>query len=132
MRCGQVACFNQRWIDVDQADRNVRSGSLGYAGPGPHKRHVGSSFPQRVFAPLAFFAKVIAVIAPQYADVIARLRKSAPTQFADPQPKLNARRDLVVEGETFRWEKGKGNYVPHPKYLPYTDPAMKQQKKATR
>ena len=69
---------------------------------------------------------------PQYADVIARLRKSAPTQFADPQPKLNARRDLVVEGETFRWEKGKGNYVPHPKYLPYTDPAMKQQKKATR
>ncbi len=63
---------------------------------------------------------------PQYADVITKLRDSAPTEFADPEPKLNARRDLVVEGETFRWEKGEGNYVPHPKYLPYTDPAMKQ------
>lgn len=63
---------------------------------------------------------------PQYADVITKLRESAPTEFADPEPKLNERRDLVVEGETFRWEKGKGNYVPHPKYLPYTDPAMKQ------
>ena len=63
---------------------------------------------------------------PQYADVITRLRDSAPTEFADPEPKLNARRDLVVEGESFRWEKGKGNYVPHPKYLPYTDPSMKQ------
>ena len=63
---------------------------------------------------------------PQYADVITKLRGSAPTEFADPEPKLNSRRDLVVEGETFRWEKGKGNYVPHPKYLPYTDPAMKQ------
>lgn len=63
---------------------------------------------------------------PQYADVITRLRDSAPTGFADPEPKLNPRRDLVVEGETFRWEKGHGNYVPHPKYLPYTDPAMKQ------
>ncbi|WP_233903220.1 hypothetical protein [Stieleria maiorica] len=53
-------------------------------------------------------------------------RQSAPTKFADPEPKLNARRDLVVDGEAFRWQKGKGNYVPHPKYLPYTDPAMKQ------
>ena len=32
---------------------------------------------------------------PQYANVIARLRDSAPTTFADPEPKLNARRDLV-------------------------------------
>lgn len=63
---------------------------------------------------------------PDYADVITRLQKSAPTRFADPEPKLNARRDLVIEGETFRWEKGKGNYVPHPKYLPYTDPEMKR------
>mgnify|MGYP001794724600 CR=1 FL=1 len=62
----------------------------------------------------------------QYTDLIAGLRKSAPTEFADPEPKLNTRRDLVVDGESFRWEKGKGNYVPHPKYLPYTDPAMKQ------
>ena len=64
---------------------------------------------------------------PQNRDVIARLRESAPTQFADPEPNLNARRDLVVEGETFRWETGKGNYVPHPKYMPYTEPAMKPQ-----
>ncbi|WP_145384468.1 sulfatase [Stieleria neptunia] len=63
---------------------------------------------------------------PQYADVITTLQASAPKEFADPEPKLNARRDLVVEGEAFRWEKGKGNYVPHPKYLPYTDPAKKQ------
>ncbi len=63
---------------------------------------------------------------PQYAGVIERLRDSAQTEFADPEPRLNSRRDLVVEGETFRWEKGKGNYVPHPKYLPYTDPALKQ------
>ena len=64
---------------------------------------------------------------PEYADVITRLRDLAPTEFADPEPKLNSRRDLVVEGETFRWEKGKGNYIPHPKYLPYTDPISKPQ-----
>ncbi|MCR9117576.1 MAG: iduronate sulfatase, partial [bacterium] len=63
---------------------------------------------------------------PQHQDIIARLRASAPTEFADPEPKLNSRRDLVVEGETFHWEKGAGNYVPHPKYLPYTDPKKKQ------
>ena len=63
---------------------------------------------------------------PQYAGVIASLRHSAPTEFADPEPTFNARKDLVVEGETFRWEKGKGNYVPHPKFLPYTDPFLKK------
>ncbi|MEP3478945.1 MAG: sulfatase [Fuerstiella sp.] len=62
---------------------------------------------------------------PQYTDVITTLKNSAPTHFADPEPKLNSRRDLVVEGETFRWEKGNGNYVPHPKYLPYNDPSIK-------
>ncbi|MFN3189414.1 MAG: sulfatase [Aureliella sp.] len=62
----------------------------------------------------------------QYADVIARLRETAPREFADPEPKLNARRDLVVEDESFRWEKGQGNYVPHPKYLPYTGSKMNQ------
>ena len=69
---------------------------------------------------------------PQYANVIAELRKSAPTEFADPEPKLNSRRDLVVEGETFRWESGKGNYIPHPKYLPYTDPALRQKQSTER
>ena len=56
----------------------------------------------------------------KYAGVKAELRKSAPKTFAAPEENLNARRDLVVEGETFHWEKGKGNYQPHPKYLPYT------------
>ncbi len=48
------------------------------------------------------------------------MRKSAPKTFASPEEKLNLRKDLVVEGETFRWEKGKGNYTPLPKYRPYT------------
>ena len=50
----------------------------------------------------------------------AELRKFAPEQFAPPERKLNARKDLVVEGETFRWERRKGNYKPLPKYRPYT------------
>jgi arylsulfatase A-like enzyme len=56
----------------------------------------------------------------KYADLKAQLRRFAPNAFAAPAEKLNPRRDLVVEGETFRWEKGKGNYQPHPKHLPYT------------
>ena len=56
----------------------------------------------------------------KYANVKAQLRKSAPKAFAAPEDKLNLRKDLVVEGETFRWEKGKGNYKPLPKHLPYT------------
>ena len=58
----------------------------------------------------------------RYTDVKTQLRKSAPKTFAPPQDKLNSRRDLVVQGETFRWEKGKGNYKPLPKYRPYTSP----------
>jgi arylsulfatase A-like enzyme len=56
----------------------------------------------------------------KYADLKAELRKSAPKTFAAPEDKLNARKDLVVEGDTFRWDKGKGNYKPLPKYRPYT------------
>ncbi|MEM9368216.1 MAG: sulfatase [Planctomycetota bacterium] len=56
----------------------------------------------------------------QHANVMAKLQQSAPNTFAVAEPKLNSRKDLVVEGETFRWEKGQGNYQPHPKYLPYT------------
>ncbi len=48
------------------------------------------------------------------------MRASAPASFAAPEVKLNARKDLVVEGEAFLWEKGKGNYKPIPKYRPYT------------
>ncbi|MDG2015329.1 MAG: sulfatase-like hydrolase/transferase, partial [Pirellulaceae bacterium] len=49
----------------------------------------------------------------------AEMRKFAPETFAQPAPSLNARKDLVVDGETFRWEKGKGNYKPSPKRRPY-------------
>ena len=55
----------------------------------------------------------------KYADLKAKMRKSAPKTFAEPEGKLNSRKDLVIEGETFRWEKGKGNYKPLPKHLPY-------------
>ncbi|MEO1615847.1 MAG: sulfatase [Planctomycetota bacterium] len=56
---------------------------------------------------------------PKHAFKIDALRKSAPATFAAPEPKLNARKDLVIEGETFRWVKGQGNYKPLPKYRPY-------------
>jgi len=56
----------------------------------------------------------------KYADVKAKLMKAAPSTFAAPADKLNTRKDLVIEGETFHWEKGKGNYMPMPKYRPYT------------
>jgi len=56
----------------------------------------------------------------KYTDVKAELQKSAPRTFAPPELKLNARKDLVIDGDTFRWEKGKGNYKPAPKYRPYT------------
>jgi arylsulfatase A-like enzyme len=57
---------------------------------------------------------------PEHAARKAELRRFAPTTFAEPAQNLNARKDLVVDGETFRWEKGKGNYTPSPKHLPYT------------
>ena len=68
------------------------------------------------------------VLESQSAKIIKELQQSAPTKFVGAEPKLNPRRDLLVEGESFRWEKGKGNYVPHPKYLPYSDPAAKQKR----
>lgn len=58
---------------------------------------------------------------PQHADLKVEMQKFAPETFAEPEAKLNARKDLVVEGETFRWELGAGNYVTPPKYLPYTE-----------
>jgi len=57
---------------------------------------------------------------PEHANLKAELRKFAPENFAPPERKLNARKDLVVEDETFRWERRKGNYKPLPKYRPYT------------
>lgn len=58
---------------------------------------------------------------PEFTNVIKRLRQTAPKTFAPPQPKLNARKDLVIDGDTFWWEKGAGNYKPLPKYRPYTN-----------
>ena len=54
------------------------------------------------------------------------LRRFAPAKFAEPASPLNARKDLVLEGDSFRWEKGKGNYKPPEKYLPYTNPPAVQ------
>ena len=54
-----------------------------------------------------------------YADLKSKMRNFAPKTFAEPEQKLNARKDLVVDGESFRWEKGNGNYQPLPKYRPY-------------
>ena len=42
---------------------------------------------------------------PQYAEVIARIKKQAPTTFAPPITKLNAKKNLIFEGETFGWER---------------------------
>ena len=67
----------------------------------------------------------------RYAEKMAELRKFAPTKFAEAAPKQNARKDLVIEQEAFRWEKGKGNYVPEPKYLPYTDQPIDTPKQKT-
>lgn len=61
----------------------------------------------------------------RYAEVKDSLQKLAPNSFAPPVQKLNARKDLVVDGETFRWEKGNGNYKPIPKYRPYTTDSAK-------
>ena len=41
-----------------------------------------------------------------YAERKAAMRKVAPTSFAEPVEGLNVRRDLVIEGDTFRWQRG--------------------------
>lgn len=55
-----------------------------------------------------------------YAAVKEQLRQHAPRTFAPSVEKRNARRDLVITGDTFHWERGQGNYVPAAKHLPYT------------
>lgn len=49
---------------------------------------------------------------PEHEDVKVRMRALAPRHFAEPGSSLNARRDLLIEGETFRWSRGQGNYQP--------------------
>ncbi|WP_338685749.1 sulfatase [Haloferula helveola] len=60
----------------------------------------------------------------EHAQRMKQMRGSAPKAFADPEPRFNARKDLVIEGESYRWELGAGNYTPPPKYLPYTKPPV--------
>lgn len=56
----------------------------------------------------------------QYDTVKSSMKRFAPKTFAAPEPKLNSRKDLLIDGESFHWEKGNGNYKPFPKHLPYT------------
>ncbi len=53
-------------------------------------------------------------------DVKQKLQKFAPKNFAAAEKKFNLRKDLVVDGASFRWEVGKGNSTPLPKYRPYS------------
>jgi arylsulfatase A-like enzyme len=41
---------------------------------------------------------------PKYADKIAQIQKLAPTDFATPARKLSISKNLVFDGETFRWK----------------------------
>ena len=43
---------------------------------------------------------------PEHAARVTQMRKLAPKTFAEPEPRFNARKDLVIEGETYRWKKG--------------------------
>ena len=47
-----------------------------------------------------------------HAPVKTRLREVAPKVFANPGTKLNLRKDLNVDGESFRWLPGQGNLGP--------------------
>jgi len=58
---------------------------------------------------------------PQYLDLKIELQQSAPDDFAPSGTNLNPRRDLFVNGDSFSWKPGSGNYRPTEKYLPYTD-----------
>ena len=51
----------------------------------------------------------------RYAGIKAEMRKYAPKAFAPPNPKLNKHKDLVYEGDTFRWEKGAAVTLKKPK-----------------
>ncbi|MEM9479324.1 MAG: sulfatase [Verrucomicrobiota bacterium] len=64
------------------------------------------------------------------AERIRAMQEFAPKEFAEPEAKFNSRKDLVIDGETYRWEKGKGNYTPPPKHLPYTEPVDTGKKEA--
>ena len=41
---------------------------------------------------------------PEHENLKTQMRELAPKSFAEPGTKLNLRKNLVIEGETFRWE----------------------------
>lgn len=99
MNPGEYAVFNRDWRYIHYDDENEELYNL---QDDPHE-----------WTNLATDAG--------YAEVKAELRLAGPTSFADPAAKLNARKDLVIDGDSFRWEKGNGNYKPLPKYRPYAE-----------
>ncbi len=40
---------------------------------------------------------------PQYNSLKAKMAKAAPAEFAPPAPRRNVKKDLLLEGETYRW-----------------------------
>lgn len=44
---------------------------------------------------------------PEHAQLISRFKAMAPTAFAQPQPNLNRRKDLVIDGEKFHWKSSR-------------------------
>ena len=40
----------------------------------------------------------------KFDEIKETYKKRAPKSFAKPNPKLNKRKHLIIEGETFRWE----------------------------
>ena len=49
---------------------------------------------------------------PKYEDTKRLLRKSAPKKFAPAAPKRTIGKDLIIEGETFRWRKEDEKFAP--------------------
>ncbi len=56
--------------------------------------------------------------APEHSERKAEMAAKAPPTFAAPETKWNTNKDLVLEGETYRWEKDKGNAKSKPGYVP--------------
>lgn len=67
---------------------------------------------------------------PEHEKRKRELRAYAPETFAPPEEYLNSRKDLFIEGETFRWEKGAGNMTPKSGYVPKVEEASHPAKKA--
>ena len=54
----------------------------------------------------------------EHSDLKKEMQQLAPATFAPHEEKLNSRKDLVVEEDTFRWKKGAGNANPKSGYVP--------------